>query len=59
MTIEELIAKLKALDTLDDVDEYITYDPHDAHIEADNLLLQFINDPRVSEAFGEIEKWYA
>lgn len=30
-----------------------------AHREADNLLLEFIADEEVSEAFEEIEKWYA
>ncbi|MEK6884191.1 MAG: hypothetical protein AABY22_31465 [Nanoarchaeota archaeon] len=30
----------------------------DDHEEADQLLLKFINDHKVSEAFESIEKWY-
>ncbi len=30
----------------------------DDHEEADQLLLMFINDHKVSEAFESIEKWY-
>lgn len=30
-----------------------------AHCEADDALLEFINDDEVTEAFGRIEKWYA
>lgn len=33
-------------------------DAEDAHIEADDLLLEFINDEKVSELYGKIEKWY-
>jgi hypothetical protein len=29
------------------------------HYEADALLLQYINDPMVTKAFNEIEKWYS
>ena len=31
----------------------------DAHIEADKALLEFINDQSVTDAFKEIERWYA
>ena len=34
-------------------------DPEERHIEADEALLTFINDPDVSAAFHEIDKWYA
>lgn len=29
------------------------------HINADNLLLKYIDDVEVSNAFDEIEKWYS
>ncbi len=50
MTIEELVEKLVALQANDD---------HEfAHIDADDLLLEYINDQRVTEAFNAIDKWY-
>jgi len=50
MTKEELIAKLKACNTGDcEMD----------HCDADDLLLAFIDDPEVTEAFNDIDKWYA
>jgi hypothetical protein len=30
-----------------------------AHYEADNALLEFINDDAITGAFNAIEKWYA
>ena len=30
-----------------------------AHVKADEALLEFINDPEITEAFDAIEKWYA
>lgn len=56
MTKQELIDNLKALHTKDD-DKYV--DNEDTHIRADELLLEFINDKEVSEAFNNIDKWYA
>ena len=53
MEKEELIEKLKT------VEERIDGDQEDWHWEADNLLLQYINDERVTEAFREIDKWYS
>jgi hypothetical protein len=54
MTVEELIEKLKALPQLypDDDWEFV-------HKEADRLLLEFINDSRVTEAFKAVPKWYS
>jgi hypothetical protein len=34
-------------------------DPEDAHIEADKILLDLIDDPEITEAFEAIGKWYA
>ena len=30
-----------------------------SHAEADELLLQYINDPEIEKAFEEVPKWYA
>lgn len=37
----------------------IPSDPEIAHREADMLLLAYINDPEITNAFDAIEKWYA
>lgn len=34
-------------------------DPEEGHISADELLLEFIDDERVTKAFDMIKKWYA
>lgn len=49
MTKEELIAKLQDLQG----------DTESNHVEADALLLKFINDPEITKAFCKIDKWYA
>ncbi len=51
MTKEELVAKLKALS--------YNLDLEDRHIEADRLLLEYINDKDIENAFNELSKWYA
>lgn len=51
MTKEELIEKLKDLQDGDDTENL--------HIKADDLLLEFINDPAISEEYKKIDKWYA
>jgi len=53
MSIEELRGKLKEL-RRDRVTDYET-----AHIEADKLLIEYINDSEVTEAFEEIGRWYS
>ena len=50
MEIKELITKLREIKT---GDEEIN------HLKADRLLLEFINNPEVKEAFYELDKWYA
>jgi hypothetical protein len=35
------------------------YDEEKAHYDADDLLIQFINDKEIEEAFDSIHKWYA
>lgn len=51
MTKDELIKRLE--------EECNTGDKECDHSRADGLLLEFIDDPKVSEAFENIDKWYA
>jgi hypothetical protein len=50
MTKEELVLKLKECNELG---------TEDGHMEADELLIEFINDPDVKKAFNDLSKWYA
>lgn len=52
LTLDELIQRLQKL-------AEPPSDPEEAHVQADEALLEYINDPRVTEAFEAIEKWYA
>ena len=54
MTKEELIQKLTAIAT-----DFRSSDPERDHQEADDLLLSYINDDEVTQAFERIEKYYA
>lgn len=51
MTKQELLKKLIELhkDTREE----------DNHIEADNLLLEYINNEEITTAFNKIDKWYS
>lgn len=51
MNKEELIKKLKELQGGGDTEMQ--------HIEADDLLLDYINDKDITEEFCKIKKWYA
>lgn len=53
MTREELLKKLRELQTLSEDDEEI------AHADADYALLEYIGDAEVSAAFSKIKRWYA
>lgn len=48
-----LVEQLKALE------ERSQTDSEEAHVEADDLLLEFINDEEISEIYGRIQKYYA
>lgn len=52
MSKEQLIEKLLELAELN-------ADQEASHLKADDLLLEYIDDERVTEAFENIEKWYA
>jgi hypothetical protein len=54
MTRDELLAKLRELGNEDDA-----RDPEADHARADDLLLEYINDPEIAEAFNAFDKWYA
>lgn len=51
MEKQELIEKLKKLRTTDDIEA--------SHSDADDLLLKYINDTDISNAYEEVPKWYA
>jgi hypothetical protein len=51
MTKEELIRDLTELKN----SKYT----ESAHIDADELLVEFINDPEIKAAYDAIRKWYA
>lgn len=52
MTIDELVEKLIEI-------QHSENDEEQDHIDADNLLLEFINNEKVTEAFNNIYKWYS
>jgi hypothetical protein len=51
MKKEELLIKLKELLQNNDTEK--------VHVIADKLLLEYINDTEIEEAYGNIHKWYA
>lgn len=53
MTLAELLDQLQALV------KPSQKDPEKAHGQADKLLLEFINNHAVREAYDAIEKWYS
>lgn len=60
MTKDELIQELIKIQN----EKYIlmgieTVDEESNHIKADELLLRYINDERVTQEFDKIKKWYA
>lgn len=50
LALERLIADLEACNSGDE---------EGGHGNADRLLLEYINDPRVTEAYDAIDRWYA
>ena len=49
MTKQELLTQLSNL---------VGISPDEAHVKADDLLLKYINDSEITQAFEKIEKWY-
>lgn len=58
MTLESLIKELKYIQNGKDKDGFHIYSEDDGHVKADRLLLEYINDSKVTEAFDDIDKWY-
>ena len=52
-TKAELAAQLR------DVAARLNGDPEVAHATADQLLIDYINDPAVAAAYASVEAWYA
>jgi len=52
MSKEELLKKLKALE------EEIASDPEASHCLADSLLLEYIGDPEITQAYRKVDRWY-
>ena len=50
MNIKELKEKLRSINP--------NWDEEMNHIRADKLLLEYINNPRVTDLFNNIKKWY-
>lgn len=51
MTKQELIAKLKDLQGPGDTENQ--------HVQADELLIEYIADADIEAAYEEVDKWYA
>lgn len=51
LTKKRLIAKLDKLAR--------SYDTESAHCDADALLVEFIDDQEIADAYNRIDKWYA
>lgn len=51
MTKEELLTKLEACAQDGDVEA--------SHSDADDALIEYINDPEIAEAYHAVPKWYA
>lgn len=48
---DDLLKELRELKSLGDVEE--------AHVEADELVLKYINDKEIEEAYEGVPKWYS
>ncbi len=53
MTKLELIGKLRTIRILHEDN------PEMAHIEADKVILQYIDDDDITHEYDEVEKWYS
>lgn len=62
MKKEELLIKLKELIVKSEIYAFSPFkvdgDPSDWHQIADNLLLAYIDDQEIDDAFNKIERWY-
>lgn len=58
MERKELVRKLEEIQAKEQNHDNSYYQVQ-AHEDADQALLDFIDDPEVTEAFYNIDKWYA
>ena len=54
---EPAITKVELLSNLRELTEI--RDPEITHVEADELLIKYINDKDIERAFDEVPKWYS
>lgn len=59
MKKEELIKQLEELAEMTNNDDGAYIDLEEPHYEADDLLLEYINDPEITFLFHKINKWYS
>jgi hypothetical protein len=65
LTRDDLLAKLKRMNTPEGEAEYLSEHVsgfirrEELHIDADQALLDFIDDDEITVAFHMIRKWYA
>ena len=59
--VEKGDSKISRADLIENLKELteLKHDPEVAHSEADELLLNYINDPEIEKVFEEVPKWYA
>jgi hypothetical protein len=57
MSRDELLQKLRAL--VWDEEHAVPYDPERTHGEADELLIEYINDSAVTEYYRQLTRWCA
>ena len=58
-TLQGGTPKISRKELLDKLEELREADPEIGHVEADEALLDYINDKEVEDAFEKIEKWYS
>lgn len=57
MTRDELLKKLRAYKAMWGREQY---DSEQIHIDRDQALLEYVNDPEIAAAFNDVpELWYA
>lgn len=55
MTLEEALRELKRIADREETDPH--YRPINAHIDADEVLLELIGDEKIRRAFGTVPKY--
>lgn len=51
------MTKAECLEKLKEASENM--DTEAAHGDADDALIEFINDPEITDAYNKVHKWYA